>query len=287
MKKYISFCLILFCTLAFWGCKKETTVFRVKPKIVVSGAGGLSLVSGVVDAAIIGDTTVRLVYTIAAEETIKTITQTINGVNRNITDVEGKKTYTLNIDVPLSLSDLTPIKVGVFVTDNNSLINLVENSITIRKRIVIVAPKNLTLYSNAMLAGWSGSGQSAARMDLDLGKGYSNGTINGNLTLVPLIDIFMDNGKFFNNDVPYSTRWPNGMGSKFSATTVSEAAFNSMTTDLPIQLLNLNLVDDLVVTGLAGKVIYFQTSLGNKGLMLIKTYDASLDEMAFDIKVTN
>jgi hypothetical protein len=59
-----------------------------------------------------------------------------------------------------------------------------------------------------------------------------------------------------------------------------------MVNDLPIQSLSLTKVGSLDIRPLVGKVVYFETNLGNKGVIHVKGYDAATDDVTFDYKIT-
>ncbi len=272
--------LLLSSVLLLNSCKKEKLVFRAKPQILVSGGGTLAVINGIADAAIVADTTLRLVYTVSAEESIKSLTQTVKGVAKDIPDAVGKKVYTVNVDVPVSLTNAGAVKVTMFVTDNNGLIRLEENLVTVRLRVALTPPKNLKLYSDILIGGYNADPPS--RMDLDLGNRVSGGSVSP--VTIPLIDLAFNEGVFMNNDG--SGRWPSGMGSMFATTNITELQFNNMSTDITIQSLSISKVANLDIKPLVGKVIYFETNLGNKGVLFVKKYDTGKDEIVFDYKVT-
>jgi hypothetical protein len=279
-RKIILFVVLIASIFLEFGCKKEIFIKRTRPQIIVE-ADPFGVLDGKINAAIEKDTAISVKYTIVTEESIGTLKQTIAGVDSTIISAQGQKTFTYTMRVPLKYNSPGQILIKMFVSDNNNQLLLVENFVVVTKKDLGATARPFILYPSKLLGGDISA--AASRINLDKGSPHGGGAINADPALIPLIDLFYNEGKIRNNDG--SGRWPSSMGSKFATTTFTEAEFNSMKDDSRISSTTGN-IDELIVSTLVGKVVYFQTSLGNKGLILIKNYNAGNDEITIDIKVT-
>jgi hypothetical protein len=253
---------------------KSRMMVTLVPEPAVQVSNGDITVTG------LNDTTIKLNFKIEVPNGIASLSQTLGSSKTDIADAKGNTSYDHTITVPLSFFDPTATVVRFFLVDGKG--QFVSQSYNVN--LVLAGAKPVYTYLNKEIGG--NVSQLYSRMDLDLGNYHGNGSINGNPELIPLIDVFMDDGKLRNND--YSTRWPLTMGSHFGSTTITAAQFDNISSDAIFKNLT-PLQDNIIISDMVGKVILFQTNLNHKGLIKIISYNGDkangFDDVKFDVKV--
>ncbi len=186
------------------------------------------------------------------------------------------KTYRFALSVPNLMSTKN---VRIQVTDKNG------NSASSSVYTITVRQSNIISYLNVPMGGWNSNYGSA--LDADTGTPYGSSQLG---TVGSIVDIFFDNSELASHDLDAVDFYPEDYsgarfpetGTTFATTTISSSDFDGITND---ELFSSMQGTVSVIQIKQGDVIFFQTNIGRKGLLRVKSLTDPLGDLIVDLKV--
>ncbi len=278
MKKLVS----LFACIAMVGlfvgvtsCDKEDPI-PAGPEVAVT-APGYTINSGSFEVGVTKDSTIIFSYSVNAAGKIKQLTQSVNGVQEIISAAVGQTSYNKQVVINVPYEDGTHT-LEVSAVDEHD--QPVSGSVSLVVKAII--PPSIPLTENQLITmGGSTSPSEFSRWDLDRPKGYGYWALKGG-----------DSDQAVTMDSYYTTLSLSDTdnlgtfeesGAKFLITEFTKEDYDNMDTDLLLQ--DLDISETYLQFIEVGQVIAFRTNLDKLGVMYLKEYYESSDDIDIEIKL--
>jgi hypothetical protein len=189
------------------------------------------------------------------------ISETKNGTT---TDKETISTFENNADftkvykvsgIPTSGMDVT-----ISATDKDD--QNTTRKISLKKKETTPVGGDINNFTGLVMG--SSDNSNGSYLDAEEGKVYKAGALTADIK--PLIDLVYETDKLYN-----TSNLTSATGAKFGETTITAAEFDAATTDIKFSALTADLSDIAVANG---KIVFFTTKGGKKGLLKITAYTA-------------